>query len=334
MKCIYIIIIILLSLNLWAGRFAGDFMEIGPGVRAIGMGGAYSAIADNGSAIYWNSAGIAQIRTTDINLMKAFLYEGLASYQNISFCQPLPNDVTIGVNWTRLAIDDIPLFEDKHLVFNVDVRSAFPEFNLPADNPDGYFSNTDDIFQFAFAKHLHYDLNFGWLFFELPLEFNFGGNIKYIKRKIYNKMGTGTGFDFGFMGQTDLATLLDIEGLGKLSFGLNFQDVGGTVIAWDTESNHEDEVLFNTKVGYALIQPIEKFNSQLIVAYDYDYVYDGTKHLGTEILYKEFVGFRVGYYDNNFSTGMSLRLYDINIDYAFVTNNLGNTNRVGLRINF
>jgi hypothetical protein len=314
-----------------AGRYAGDFIVIGPGVRALGMGGAFSAVANDGSAIYWNAAGISQLKVSEVQVMRAYLYQNLAYYDNISYCQPLPNNVTIGVNWTRLTIDDIPRFSEEHLAYNVDMRSIFPDLHLTG-NPDGYFKSADDLFQFAFSKHVHYDLNFGWLFFELPLDFHFGGEIKYIKRKIDNFLGKGTGFDFGLLAKTDLSVLLDLDWAGTLSFGANFQDIGGTVITWDTESNNEDEILFNTKIGFAIHQPIPRFKSYLIMAIDKDYIYGGTTHYGMEISYKEMVGFRLGAYNKNVSAGMSIKLYEINIDYAFVTNVLGNTNRIGLRI--
>ena len=327
-------LLLIISMSLFAGRYAGDFLAIGSGVRSLGLGGAFSAIANDGSAIYWNAAGIAQIRKTEFGIMRAFLYEGLALYDNLFACQPLPNDVTIGINWTRLTIDDIPIFKEDYLVgTTVDQRALNPELQLTGI-PDGEFKSTDDLVQFAFAKHVHYDLNLGWLFFEVPFDFYFGGNIKYIKRKLLDNIGTGTGFDFAMISKTDLSILLDLEWLGKLSCGLNFQNVGGTTITWDTESKHEDEVLFNTKLGLALFQPLEFLNSSFILSHDVDYVYDKTHHYGFEFLYKTLLGFRLGYYEGNFSTGLSLKLYDFNIDYAFVTNNLGNTNRVGLRVDF
>ena len=332
-KIYYVILLVLLPFSLFAGRYAGDFLVIGSGVRALGMGGAFSSVADDGSAIYWNSAGISQIRDSEVSVMRAYLYENLASYDHISYCQPLPNQVTIGVNWTRLTIDDIPRFEEKHLAYNVDMRSIFPDLHLTGD-PDGYFTSTDDLFQFAFSKHVHYDLNFGWLFFKLPLDFHFGGNLKYIKRKIDDNLGKGTGFDFSLLAKTDLSLLLDIDWIGTLNFGLNFQDIGGTVITWDTQSNHEDEILFNTKIGFSIHQPVPVFHSKLILAADKDYVYGGTNHYGIEWNYKELVGFRLGYFDENLATGLNVKIYDINFDYAFVTNVLGNTNRVGLRIIF
>jgi hypothetical protein len=94
-KILITVCIIILSYNLQAGRYAGDFMAIGSGVRALGMGGAYSAIADDGSAIYWNASGISQIKEIEFTLMRAFLYEGLAYYDNFNMCYPLPNEVTL-----------------------------------------------------------------------------------------------------------------------------------------------------------------------------------------------------------------------------------------------
>ncbi|MBP7310112.1 MAG: hypothetical protein KA984_02345, partial [Candidatus Cloacimonetes bacterium] len=122
-----IMIIILLGLiavvPLFAGRYAGDFMMIGAGVKALGMGGAFVALADDGSALYWNPAGLSQIRDSELSAMHAFLYGGLASYDHITFVQPLPNQVSIGFNWTRLSVSDIPHFSEQYLIgTNVDQR--------------------------------------------------------------------------------------------------------------------------------------------------------------------------------------------------------------------
>ena len=40
------------------GTTAAQFLKIGVGARAIGMGGAFVAVADDATAIYWNPAGI------------------------------------------------------------------------------------------------------------------------------------------------------------------------------------------------------------------------------------------------------------------------------------
>lgn len=337
MKRITIILtVLLLAVSLSAGRYAGDFMVIGSGVCASGMGKAFTAIADDGSAIYWNASGIAQMRKTEIGIMRAFLYNGLASYDNFSFCQPLPNEVTIGFNWTRLSIDDIPVFLEEHLVGNSSFRSAYYEYNLTGE-ADDWMTSTDDLIQFAFAKHIHYDLNLGWLFFDVPFELYFGGNIKYIKRKIDDSIGNGTGFDFSFLTRTSLAVLFEKDWFGDFTFGVNFQDIGGSNITWDVvedNSDHQDEVLMNSKLGMAIIQPLSFINSTLTLSHDVDYIYDTMHHFGLEYKYRDLVEVRLGYYDTNFTTGLTIKYKDFSLDYAFLTNNIANTNRVGLRVNF
>ncbi|MCD6182430.1 MAG: hypothetical protein J7K89_08630 [Candidatus Cloacimonetes bacterium] len=340
-KIIISFFFLVLLLQVWAGRYAGDFIAIGSGVRPIGMGGAFAAIADESSAIHWNPAGIAQLRDPQVMLTRAFLYEGLASYDNITYCQPLPNDVTIGFGWTRLTIDNIPVFNEEHLVGTVDQRAAFPWLNLTAI-PDDKFTSTDDLFQFAFAKHLHKDIDIGWLFFEIPVDMYFGSSMKYIKRTLYKNVGDGTGFDFSLLGRTNLGMLVDVDWLGDIAVGVNFQNVGNTSITWDVASEHTDDILQNTKLGVMVEQPIPAIKSTLILSSDFEYVYNGTDRFGCEFDYQGKVQARCGYVNNQYfddngdevSAGLSVRIYRVLVDYAFVTNTLGNTNRVGLRVSF
>jgi long-subunit fatty acid transport protein len=43
------------------GTFGGQFLKISVGARGAGMGGAFVAMADDASAVFWNAAGIARI---------------------------------------------------------------------------------------------------------------------------------------------------------------------------------------------------------------------------------------------------------------------------------
>jgi len=52
-----------------AGTTAANFLKIGIEARATAMGGAYTALADDGSALYWNPAGLVQIENTEILAM-------------------------------------------------------------------------------------------------------------------------------------------------------------------------------------------------------------------------------------------------------------------------
>ena len=62
----------------WAGGATGgqvgEFLSTGAGARALGMGGAFTAVSDDASATYWNPAGMSQITRSELNLMQSTLF--------------------------------------------------------------------------------------------------------------------------------------------------------------------------------------------------------------------------------------------------------------------
>ena len=65
LKCLLIIILVAASIDIVAqgssksGTTAAQFLKIGVGARAVGMGSAFAATADDVTSIYWNPAGLA-----------------------------------------------------------------------------------------------------------------------------------------------------------------------------------------------------------------------------------------------------------------------------------
>ncbi|MBI3291473.1 MAG: PorV/PorQ family protein [Elusimicrobia bacterium] len=59
------------------GSSTANFLRIGVGVRAVAMGEAYTAVADDVFAQTWNPAGLARIPEKQIGFMHAQLVEGL-----------------------------------------------------------------------------------------------------------------------------------------------------------------------------------------------------------------------------------------------------------------
>jgi hypothetical protein len=53
------------------GTTAGTFLELGVGGRAMGMGGAYTAVADGADALYWNPAGLTGVERHAVTFMHA-----------------------------------------------------------------------------------------------------------------------------------------------------------------------------------------------------------------------------------------------------------------------
>ncbi|MBM3237864.1 hypothetical protein FJZ31_16365 [Candidatus Poribacteria bacterium] len=69
------------------------------------MGSAFVPVADDGTAISWNPAGVSRLKQYTINLMYSKLFDiGTTNY--ISGVIPASEKLAIGMDWTRLGIED------------------------------------------------------------------------------------------------------------------------------------------------------------------------------------------------------------------------------------
>lgn len=62
-----------------AADFGSQPVAIGAGARALGMGGAFSAVADDATAVTWNPAGLSQCERPEAAASAGWYYNGLSS---------------------------------------------------------------------------------------------------------------------------------------------------------------------------------------------------------------------------------------------------------------
>jgi hypothetical protein len=72
-------------------------LKIPVGPRAIAMGGAFVAVADDANAIYWNPAGLRQLGGTALTLQSASFIDTV-NYNYFAAATPLGNDAAIGIS--------------------------------------------------------------------------------------------------------------------------------------------------------------------------------------------------------------------------------------------
>lgn len=65
--------LIVSTLLISANIFAGGFQLNEHGARALAMGGAFTSVANDASAIYWNGAGISFLKGTNIVFGASFI---------------------------------------------------------------------------------------------------------------------------------------------------------------------------------------------------------------------------------------------------------------------
>ena len=85
-----------------SGTTAGEFLRIEVGARAEGMGGAFSPLADDVNAVYWNPAGLAGVTTQQILLSHTFWFADIY-HEYVAYVHPLGGDNgAIGASFTYL----------------------------------------------------------------------------------------------------------------------------------------------------------------------------------------------------------------------------------------
>ncbi|OGR84263.1 MAG: hypothetical protein A2902_05170 [Elusimicrobia bacterium RIFCSPLOWO2_01_FULL_64_13] len=89
------------------------FEQIGAGARPIGMASAFTAVADDAHAVYYNPAGLAQVRRGEMTAGYGKLFAGLKDNSNLGsgflgIAQPLKSGKlgTLGVGWLSLNLQN------------------------------------------------------------------------------------------------------------------------------------------------------------------------------------------------------------------------------------
>jgi len=126
-------------------KYSNEFLNIGAGARGLAMGSAQIASVTDGTAGYWNPAGLVGVKDyPNLNLMHSEYFAGIGKYDYASVALPMANNKrTIGISALRFAVDDI-----MNTLFLVEPDGSINYNNIQA------FSSADYAFIFSFAQKL------------------------------------------------------------------------------------------------------------------------------------------------------------------------------------
>jgi hypothetical protein len=96
--------------TLQAQKYSNEFLSIGVGARAHGMGKAQVATVSDVSAGFWNPAGLTGVDTDlQVGVMHAEWFGGIGKYDYAAFAMPIPKQQRyIGFSFVRFGVDGIP----------------------------------------------------------------------------------------------------------------------------------------------------------------------------------------------------------------------------------
>ncbi|MDR9415548.1 MAG: PorV/PorQ family protein [Gracilimonas sp.] len=188
---------LVLTLNLQAqdkvGTTASPFLSITSGARASAMGGAYAAISNDGSSIFWNPGGLAQLDKTTV------------SFSNMNwFLDSQIQDASVIINGGNAGN------------FALSVRALnYGDIEVTTiDNPGGtgeIFTPTDLSVSVSYSRFI-------------TNQFSIGANTKFVQQKIWNEAATGFAVDMGMFYRSNFKNLR--IGMSITNFGTDMRMTG------------------------------------------------------------------------------------------------------------
>ena len=156
---------------------------MGCGVRGVALGEAYSGVADEASAIYWNPAGLGLIKSIQILGMHTFGLESI-NYEFLAYVQPIGVG-TLGIGLNYLSMSPIEKLDEY-------------------GEPNGSFKPYDAAVNLAYGMRI----------FSI---WNAGINVKYIQQEIDGATAHAYAVDLGVLGRVlddKLGIGLSVQNIG------------------------------------------------------------------------------------------------------------------------
>jgi len=294
------------------GTTAAPFLSIAQGARALGIGGAFVAIADDPSAMYWNPSGIAELQGFHLMVDRTYWFADI-QYNYVGATMSLGSYGALGVNLTASDIGEM----------NV----------TTVDQQDG----TGEVFTVNdLAVGVSYAL-------QLTDKFSIGFNPKFVYQKIWKMSASAIALDLGVKYRTpfDGITL----GMSITNFGTKMQMAGNNALvlydsdpgntghntrvpaelameSWDLPLNFRVGIAYDVSMGGA---------GKMTLAVDAAHPSDNYEsvNIGGEYVFDDFVYLRAGMKslfqkdsEESFTAGFGIKQaivgnFQIMVDYTY-----------------
>jgi len=299
-----------LAQTLKTGTTSAQILKINVGPRAIGMGGAFTSIADDITSVYWNPSGTANIQANEVYFNHSNLYMDISN-DFAAISTNVSGFGSIGAFVSVLSVDEML------------VRTV--------EQPEG----TGEFFNYG---SIVVGLNYSRFLTE---NFSIGFNAKYINESIWNMSATGFAIDVGTLYKIPVLNELRIAA-SVSNFGTKMQlagrDVTEIVPAGAGGGNFVNSNLELDKFDLPLLfrfgisaDVIKEGTSRLTAAVDAIHPNDHTEYInsGLEYAWNEIIFIRAGYnsiFEEDsekgltFGFGLNYRIVDmikVKLDYAY-----------------
>lgn len=274
-----------------ATGFAGEFLAVGAGARAMALGNAYVALVDDATAGYWNSAALSDVQENTAYLMHADRFSGLLNQDFVAVALPGFSLLHgFSASLLRLGVEDIEFttLQDPSAALGPDNRPVVSSTETSAD----------------YALYLSGGRRLGE-------RLDIGVSLKGIYRTVSSFSAYGFGADVGL--RYRLAT--------GITLAANLRDITTTPIIWNTDTT--DRIRPSVNLGVAVTHTVGGGRTSLAIgsraggnAKDQS----GAELINVGIEYEyQRLALRAGLEDDRQAFGIGLRPHDrLQLDVAFL----------------
>lgn len=311
------------------GTAAAGFLTIPIGPRASAMGGAFTAVADDGTCAYWNIGGLSRLSVSEVSVAHA--------------------DWLVGTNHNWLSVA-VKLDSDNALALSINQLDYGEEEITTERRPEGtgQMWNAVDV-----AIGLSYARN-------LTDRFSIGGTLKYIRQSIWNESASGFALDVGVLFKTQIEGLK--IGMNIANFGTEMKmegkDLRQPVDVDPSHTGNNENIVsmletdsWNLPLIFSIGVSYEVFSSEdwkLTLASDAIYPNNDNSYLniGSELIWDDLFYLRAGYHslfnkaaEEDLSIGVGIAYtigsFRAKIDYGYMSFGIfGGISRYGISILF
>lgn len=273
---------------------------IGAGNRALGMGGAYCAIADDASGAIWNPGGLGWVERRQLALTQTSLYGLGFSEQYAGLVMPHHRYGTFAAVLRRFAVEGIEGRDDRGALLDDDL------------------SDNELEIAFAYGRAVGPHLTCG-------------ASVKLQRQDLAGYSDGAIGLDLGLLARP-LGMISDGSHDGGLTFGLAIRNAVAPRMRLD-----QDHVPDPTAVRAGLAWQRHLTSSvALLTSIDVERTrgMDRRLHAGAEASLFDVIALRAGSFAGCLTAGAGIRWQGVAVDYQYEDNQLGGISRLGVGLAF
>lgn len=218
-----------------AGTAGFTFLKMQQSARAAALGSAYTALSNDGGAVFYNPAGLVQLNSREVSASYLNYIDGV-NCGSVIYGHPLSSKTALGIFFQFLTTR-----EDRTL--------ADPAGNYLGT--EGTFGISNLLAAISFSRYLNEMLNVGF-------------NLKYIRESLDTNSASALAFDLAILHQTTN---------DKLKVGLALKNIGRQ-ISYHSDGKFEERLPATAALGFKY-QLSEKIIVLLDIIKPFDFGYNG-----------------------------------------------------------